>query len=164
MWSREIIEIHETAWQRVIPKLQQRKMDQSPSEPPYKRLLSTEYVVNLSVWWTTMLSPSFLSSRRQCWVCFANEEDEPEAEWTSPCRCRGGTKWVHQVSQNYHSSKELANFRRIHTKEVFFGCQHVIRAHFLIYISSLHIYIIRYGWNVVTMIVNQRLIMKGWGV
>ena len=34
--------------------------------------------------------------RRQCWVCFGTEEDEPGSEWTNPCRCRGDTKWVHQ--------------------------------------------------------------------
>ena len=34
---------------------------------------------------------------RTCWVCFATEEDEPGKQWTSPCRCRGATKWVHQV-------------------------------------------------------------------
>ena len=30
-------------------------------------------------------------------MCFATEEDEPGSEWTSPCRCKGATKWVHQV-------------------------------------------------------------------
>ena len=36
--------------------------------------------------------------RKQCWVCFGTPEDEgsEEEEWTSPCRCCGGTKWVHQ--------------------------------------------------------------------
>ncbi|OQR70281.1 E3 ubiquitin-protein ligase MARCH5-like [Tropilaelaps mercedesae] len=36
------------------------------------------------------------SSGRQCWVCFASEEDDAEAVWSSPCKCRGATKWVHQ--------------------------------------------------------------------
>ena len=34
---------------------------------------------------------------RSCWVCFATDEDEPGKQWTSPCQCRGATKWVHQV-------------------------------------------------------------------
>lgn len=34
--------------------------------------------------------------RRQCWVCLALEEDDRETSWTSPCKCRGATKWVHQ--------------------------------------------------------------------
>ena len=34
--------------------------------------------------------------RRQCWVCFGTDTDEPDSEWTSPCHCRGGMKWVHQ--------------------------------------------------------------------
>ena len=38
----------------------------------------------------------FLCCRR-CWVCFATEEDEPHSQWVRPCRCRGTTKWVHQV-------------------------------------------------------------------
>ncbi len=36
-------------------------------------------------------------SSRTCWVCFATEEDEAGKEWTSPCLCKGATKWVHQV-------------------------------------------------------------------
>ena len=34
---------------------------------------------------------------RQCWVCFASEEDDPVAAWVHPCLCKGTTKWVHQV-------------------------------------------------------------------
>lgn len=30
-------------------------------------------------------------------MCFGTEEDEPGSEWTNPCRCRGDTKWVHQL-------------------------------------------------------------------
>ena len=35
---------------------------------------------------------------RQCWVCFASEEDDPLAAWVHPCLCKGTTKWVHQVN------------------------------------------------------------------
>ena len=34
---------------------------------------------------------------KQCWVCFASEEDDPLAAWVHPCLCKGTTKWVHQV-------------------------------------------------------------------
>ena len=34
---------------------------------------------------------------RRCWVCFATDEDEPWSQWVKPCRCRGTTKWVHQI-------------------------------------------------------------------
>lgn len=35
---------------------------------------------------------------KQCWVCFSTPEDDEDVyEWISPCRCCGGTKWVHQV-------------------------------------------------------------------
>lgn len=36
------------------------------------------------------------SDERQCWVCLATEDDDREAEWTQPCKCKGATKWVHQ--------------------------------------------------------------------
>ncbi|QQP36299.1 E3 ubiquitinprotein ligase MARCH5like [Caligus rogercresseyi] len=34
---------------------------------------------------------------RQCWICYAYEEDEPSATWVNPCRCSGTTKWGHQL-------------------------------------------------------------------
>lgn len=30
-------------------------------------------------------------------MCFGSEMDEPGLEWISPCKCRGATKWVHQL-------------------------------------------------------------------
>lgn len=30
-------------------------------------------------------------------MCFGTDEEEPGIEWTSPCRCKGGTKYVHQM-------------------------------------------------------------------
>lgn len=33
-------------------------------------------------------------SARYCWVCFASDEDDLEAAWVKPCKCRGTTKWV----------------------------------------------------------------------
>lgn len=33
-------------------------------------------------------------SARYCWVCFASDEDDLEAAWVQPCKCRGTTKWV----------------------------------------------------------------------
>lgn len=32
---------------------------------------------------------------RQCWVCFASDEDDESLAWVTPCRCSGTTKWVH---------------------------------------------------------------------
>jgi len=47
---------------------------------------------------------------KQCWVCFANEEDDPAAGWVHPCRCRGTTKWVHQVCiQRWVDEKQKGN-------------------------------------------------------
>lgn len=36
------------------------------------------------------------TSQKQCWVCFASEEDDTDALWTQPCKCKGATRWVHQ--------------------------------------------------------------------
>ncbi|XP_030624362.1 E3 ubiquitin-protein ligase MARCHF5 [Chanos chanos] len=33
---------------------------------------------------------------KHCWVCFATEREDRVAEWVSPCRCKGCTKWIHQ--------------------------------------------------------------------
>ncbi len=33
---------------------------------------------------------------KQCWVCFATEEDDYSTSWISPCKCRGTAKWVHK--------------------------------------------------------------------
>lgn len=30
-----------------------------------------------------------LEDERQCWVCFASDEDDPTAVWTHPCRSAG---------------------------------------------------------------------------
>ncbi|CAM1331111.1 MARCH5 (predicted) [Pycnogonum litorale] len=35
--------------------------------------------------------------RRLCWVCLANEDDDLDQEWAKPCRCKGTSKWVHQL-------------------------------------------------------------------
>lgn len=47
---------------------------------------------------------------KQCWVCFASEEDDPAAAFVHPCRCRGTTKWVHQVCiQRWVDEKQKGN-------------------------------------------------------
>lgn len=33
-------------------------------------------------------------STRYCWVCFATDEEDRDAAWVQPCKCRGTTKWV----------------------------------------------------------------------
>jgi len=49
-------------------------------------------------------------SRRNCWVCFASDEDDRTAPWVKPCRCRGTTKWVHQVClQRWVDEKQQGN-------------------------------------------------------
>lgn len=37
------------------------------------------------------------SNSRSCWVCFATDAEDPGSQWTSPCQCKGATKWVHQI-------------------------------------------------------------------
>jgi len=49
-------------------------------------------------------------SERQCWVCFASDEDDPVAAWVHPCKCIGTTKWVHQVClQRWVDEKQKGN-------------------------------------------------------
>ncbi|XP_041369060.1 E3 ubiquitin-protein ligase MARCHF5-like [Gigantopelta aegis] len=49
-------------------------------------------------------------NRQSCWVCFATEEDDREASWVRPCRCRGTTQWVHQnCLQRWIDEKQKGN-------------------------------------------------------
>nr|XP_033805383.1 E3 ubiquitin-protein ligase MARCH5-like isoform X1 [Geotrypetes seraphini] len=49
-------------------------------------------------------------AERHCWVCFATECDDYVAEWVSPCRCRGSTKWIHQSClQRWLDEKQKGN-------------------------------------------------------
>ncbi|XP_003745079.1 E3 ubiquitin-protein ligase MARCH5 [Galendromus occidentalis] len=53
--------------------------------------------------------------RRSCWVCFATDEDDLEASWVEPCKCKGTTKWVHQQClQRWIDEKQRVN----HTQRV----------------------------------------------
>lgn len=47
---------------------------------------------------------------KHCWVCFATERDDHSAEWVSPCRCKGCTKWIHQSClQRWLDEKQRGN-------------------------------------------------------
>lgn len=47
---------------------------------------------------------------KHCWVCFATERDDHSAEWVSPCRCKGCTKWIHQSClQRWLDEKQKGN-------------------------------------------------------
>ncbi|KAJ7305230.1 hypothetical protein JRQ81_011141 [Phrynocephalus forsythii] len=49
-------------------------------------------------------------AERHCWVCFATESDDRSAEWVSPCRCKGTTKWIHQAClQRWLDEKQKGN-------------------------------------------------------
>ncbi|XP_022094346.1 E3 ubiquitin-protein ligase MARCH5-like isoform X2 [Acanthaster planci] len=51
-----------------------------------------------------------IDDRKTCWVCFATEDDDRLARWTKPCRCRGTTKWVHQIClQRWIDEKQRGN-------------------------------------------------------
>lgn len=48
--------------------------------------------------------------RRQCWVCFCTDEDDPNALWVHPCTCKGTSKWVHQQClQRWIDEKQKGN-------------------------------------------------------
>jgi E3 ubiquitin-protein ligase MARCH5 len=43
-------------------------------------------------------------------VCFANEEDDRDAAWVRPCKCRGTNRWVHQgCLQRWIDEKQRGN-------------------------------------------------------
>ncbi|XP_059620946.1 E3 ubiquitin-protein ligase MARCHF5 [Phlebotomus argentipes] len=47
---------------------------------------------------------------RYCWVCFATDDDDALALWVQPCKCKGTTKWVHQVClQRWVDEKQKGN-------------------------------------------------------
>lgn len=47
---------------------------------------------------------------KHCWVCFATEKDDYSADWVSPCRCKGCTKWIHQEClQRWLDEKQKGN-------------------------------------------------------
>lgn len=50
------------------------------------------------------------NERIQCWVCFATHEDDKTMAWVTPCRCKGSTKWVHQLClQRWIDEKQHGN-------------------------------------------------------
>lgn len=50
------------------------------------------------------------SPEKHCWVCFATEREDHVAEWVSPCRCKGCTKWIHQAClQRWLDEKQKGN-------------------------------------------------------
>ncbi|XP_026472731.1 E3 ubiquitin-protein ligase MARCH5-like [Ctenocephalides felis] len=61
-------------------------------------------------------TPSNESQQRHCWVCFATEEDDANANWVQPCHCKGTSKWVHQSClQRWVDEKQKDNsFGRVH--------------------------------------------------
>lgn len=43
-------------------------------------------------------------------MCLATDEDDLEATWVKPCRCRGTTMWVHQnCVQRWIDEKQRGN-------------------------------------------------------
>ncbi|ELT96650.1 hypothetical protein CAPTEDRAFT_219527 [Capitella teleta] len=53
---------------------------------------------------------SLSEDEKTCWVCFATEEDDREAAWVRPCRCKGTNKWVHQMClQRWIDEKQAGN-------------------------------------------------------
>ena len=81
-------------------------------------------------------------------MCFAAEEDEPGLEWTSPCRCRGATKWVHQdCLQPWIDQKQLGSS----TIEV--SCPQCQYPYHIVYpTSSPLLYLYEYGNRAITFL------------
>ncbi|KAF6214456.1 hypothetical protein GE061_009199 [Apolygus lucorum] len=70
---------------------------------------------------------------RQCWICFATDEDELGMHWIQPCKCKGTTKWVHQSCLQMWVDEKL----REH-KEKKVACPQC-RTEYLIYLPQANI-------------------------
>jgi len=57
----------------------------------------TDYENDHIIQYQAAIEAGLVDDERQCWVCFASDEDDPRAVWVHPCRCSGTTKWVHHV-------------------------------------------------------------------
>jgi len=57
----------------------------------------TDYENDHIIQYQAAIEAGLVEDERQCWVCFASDEDDPMAVWVHPCRCSGTTKWVHHV-------------------------------------------------------------------
>jgi len=70
----------------------------------------TDYENAIMVKYQDRVEQGIADDERQCWVCFASEEDDPVAAWVHPCLCKGTTKWVHQVCiQRWVDEKQKGN-------------------------------------------------------
>ncbi|BES89147.1 e3 ubiquitin-protein ligase [Nesidiocoris tenuis] len=58
------------------------------------------------------LVTSSTTSTLQCWICYATQEDDPRLSWIKPCKCRGGTKWVHQTCLQSWIDQKLREDRK----------------------------------------------------
>jgi len=70
----------------------------------------TDYENSEMVEYQAAVEAGRVDDERQCWVCFASQEDDPVAAWVHPCLCKGTTKWVHQVCiQRWVDEKQKGN-------------------------------------------------------
>jgi len=70
----------------------------------------TDYENDNMVQYQAAIDAGLVDEERQCWVCFASDEDDPTATWVHPCRCSGTTKWVHCVCiQRWIDEKQKGN-------------------------------------------------------
>jgi len=70
----------------------------------------TDYENSDMVEYQAAVEAGLEDDERQCWVCFASQDDDPVASWVHPCLCKGTTKWVHQVCiQRWVDEKQKGN-------------------------------------------------------
>jgi len=79
-------------------------------EHEYYSETDTEYENENMIHYQAAVDAGLVDDERQCWVCFASDDDDPTATWVHPCRCSGTTKWVHQVCiQRWVDEKQKGN-------------------------------------------------------
>ena len=80
--------------------------------PPISNLVSSSNLISplTNIFFLNVGQLLFTFVTRRCWICFATEDDEPEAAWVRPCRCCGTTKWVHQIClQRWIDERQAGN-------------------------------------------------------
>jgi len=85
-------------------------IDTDDSQSEDEEADETDYENAIMVKYQDRVEQGLADEERQCWVCFASEEDDPVAAWVHPCVCKGTTKWVHQVCiQRWVDEKQKGN-------------------------------------------------------
>jgi len=90
----ESLDDSQRAVKRIRSMLQRDNQNSAVGAPVAGSSHTTSVSTQLSIQ-DHSICPTNRMEERTCWVCYATNEDDPDASWSSPCRCSGTSKWVH---------------------------------------------------------------------